>query len=170
MPLTQLVILIKQSNTMSTDKSQWIGAPHIWLLLVPNSPSPSHTDPLSSPPLPPHSMPTQVPLQRGFHPSGNRPGLVTHRGDDGLTAHLRERPGPSGKQAQSCIKYKGEKEKTCSTFWLEWRERETGMWFMLCALKPQRWHAASERVHVQGFHSGQFSSLNKVNMTWLFVL
>lgn len=55
-------------------------------------------------------MPTQVPLQRGFHPSGNRPGLVTHRGDDGLTAHLRERPGPSGKQARSCIKYEGEKE------------------------------------------------------------
>lgn len=75
------------------------------------SPSPSHTDLLSSPqPLPLCSMPTQVPLQRGFHPSGNRPGLVTHRGDDGLTAHLRERPGPSGKQAQSCIKYEGEKE------------------------------------------------------------
>lgn len=76
-----------------------------------SSPSPSHTDLLSAPqPLPLYSMPTQIPPQRDFHPSENRPGLVTHHGDDGLTAHLRERPGPSGKQAQRCIKYEGEKE------------------------------------------------------------
>ncbi|CAB1460636.1 unnamed protein product [Pleuronectes platessa] len=36
----------------------------------------------------------EVPPQRGIHPSGNRPGLVIHPGDDGLTARLRERPGP----------------------------------------------------------------------------
>lgn len=38
------------------------------------------------------SMPTQVQAV-SIPPSGNRPGLVTRRGDDGLMAHLRERPG-----------------------------------------------------------------------------
>ncbi|KAF0025134.1 hypothetical protein F2P81_022015 [Scophthalmus maximus] len=32
---------------------------------------------------------------KGLAPSGNRPGLPTRREDDGLTARLRERPGPS---------------------------------------------------------------------------
>ncbi|KAM3592460.1 uncharacterized protein V6R79_019314 [Siganus canaliculatus] len=45
-----------------------------------------------------------VPPQRGFHLSGNRPGLVTHRGDDGLTAHLRERPGPSGELSEEWLR------------------------------------------------------------------
>lgn len=80
--------------------------------------------------------PTEIPPQRGFHPSGNRFGLVTHRGDDGLTSHLRERPGPSGKQAQSCIKDGGKKE---NMFYLLACRRgtETGMWFATRALKPE---------------------------------
>lgn len=97
-----------------------------WLTLASNTWTSSHPilylfnlQPQSSSPLlyslPPqllslHSMPTQVSPQRCLHPRGNRPGLVTQHGDDGLTAHLLERLRPSGKQAQSCFKYGGEKE------------------------------------------------------------
>lgn len=51
-----------------------------------------------------------------------------------------------------------ERKKTCSSFWLERREKETGMWFKLCALKPEADMLCLKKV--QEFHSGQFSSLN----------
>ena len=130
----------------------------------------SHSPPYSPPPASasaPHAHPG--PSIQGLHPSGNRPGLVTHHGDDGLTAHLRERPGPSGKQAQSCIKYEGEKENMFYLFLA--RTEGKGDRNVVCAvcIKTWSWHAALERVHVRGFHSGQLSSLNKVDVTQLFV-
>lgn len=104
-------------------------------------------------------MPTQIPPQRGFHPSGNRPGLVTHHGDDGLTAHLRERPGPSGKQAQSCIKYGGEKE---NMFYLLARTKGKGRQEcgLDCTLKPEADMLFEKKKKAQEFRSGQLSSLN----------
>lgn len=82
-------------------------------------------------------------------PSGNRPGLVTHRGDDGLTAHLRESPGPSGKQAQSYIKYGGEKE---NMFYLLARTEGKGDRNVFCTIciKTWSWHAAFKKYMSSG--------------------
>ncbi|KAK2820900.1 hypothetical protein Q5P01_023859 [Channa striata] len=48
--------------------------------------------------------------KRGLHPSGNRSGLVTQCGDDGLTAHLRERLGPSDPHSSGCNSAKAHQE------------------------------------------------------------
>lgn len=62
-----------------------------------------------------------------------------------------------------------ERKKTCSTFWLGRRGKGDRNAVCAVCIRTRSWHAAFKRAHVQDFHSGHFSSLNKVNVTWLFV-
>lgn len=92
----------------------------------------SRLDPL----LLPTDVPTQVPVMID-PPSPVETGLVwlPHRGDDGLTAHLRERPG--GLRVNKCRAALNMKEGKENTRYLSAAAGWTGMRLTLRALKAQ---------------------------------